>query len=233
MCWRPARPIRCANSSNWPSPKSAARSNGAARAPRKSAVDKKTGKTLVRIDPRYFRPTEVDVLVGDATRRVRSSAGTRGSSTELVAEMVAGDLNGAGGRWPRQAFLFELKGKTVYVAGHRGMVGSALVRRLRGEAVEMLTADRESLDLRHQAAVTVAGRQTPDVVFLRPPGSAALSPTTAAADFLYDNLAIETQRHPAATSTPASRSCCSLAHPASIRSWRRSRCGRCAADRTA
>ena len=37
---------------------------------------------------------------------------------------------------------FELKGKTVYVAGHRGMVGSALVRRLAAENVELLTATR-------------------------------------------------------------------------------------------
>ena len=43
---------------------------------------------------------------------------------------------------------FELKGKTVYVAGHRGMVGSALVRRLAQEGIELLTATRRELDLR-------------------------------------------------------------------------------------
>ena len=43
---------------------------------------------------------------------------------------------------------FELKGKTVYVAGHRGMVGSALVRRLAREGVELLTASRSEADLR-------------------------------------------------------------------------------------
>ena len=43
---------------------------------------------------------------------------------------------------------FELKGKTVYVAGHRGMVGSALVRRLGQENVETLTVGRRELDLR-------------------------------------------------------------------------------------
>ena len=48
---------------------------------------------------------------------------------------------------------FELKGKTVYVAGHRGMVGSALVRRLAAENVEVLTATRSEVDLRDQAAV--------------------------------------------------------------------------------
>ena len=48
---------------------------------------------------------------------------------------------------------FELAGKTVYVAGHRGMVGSALVRRLAAENVELLTASRSEADLRDQAAV--------------------------------------------------------------------------------
>ena len=48
---------------------------------------------------------------------------------------------------------FELKGKTVYVAGHRGMAGSALVRRLAREGVELLTASRSEADLRDQAAV--------------------------------------------------------------------------------
>jgi len=48
---------------------------------------------------------------------------------------------------------FELKGKTVYVAGHRGMVGSALVRRLVAENVELVTASRREADLRDQAAL--------------------------------------------------------------------------------
>ena len=48
---------------------------------------------------------------------------------------------------------FDLKGKTVYVAGHRGMVGAALLRRLAAEDVELLTATRSEVDLRDQAAV--------------------------------------------------------------------------------
>jgi GDP-L-fucose synthase len=48
---------------------------------------------------------------------------------------------------------FELKGKTVFVAGHRGMVGGALVRRLAQEGVELLTIQRSEVDLRDQAAV--------------------------------------------------------------------------------
>jgi GDP-L-fucose synthase len=87
---------------------------------------------------------------------------------------------------------FELKGKTVYVAGHRGMVGSALVRRLAREDAELLTASRSDVDLRDQAAVNrwFAGKR-PQVVFLaaaRVGGIVANS--TLRAEFLYDNLAI-------------------------------------------
>ena len=45
-----------------------------------------------RIDPRYFRPTEVDLLLGDATKAQPSSAGATKRLPELVAEMVAADL---------------------------------------------------------------------------------------------------------------------------------------------
>ena len=47
----------------------------------------------------------------------------------------------------------ELKGKTVFVAGHGGMVGGALVRRLGQEDIELLTVRRGEVDLRDQAAV--------------------------------------------------------------------------------
>src|SRR6201985_2495990 len=57
-------------------------------------VDVKSGKTLVRIDPVYFRPTEVDLLIGDpskAQKKLGWKAQT--SSADLVKQMVAGDLN--------------------------------------------------------------------------------------------------------------------------------------------
>lgn len=43
--------------------------------------------------------------------------------------------------------MFDLEGKRIWVAGHRGMVGSALMRRLAKEPVELLTVDRRDLDL--------------------------------------------------------------------------------------
>src|ERR1700710_3305538 len=58
-----------------------------------TGVDRKSGKTLVRIDPVYFRPTEVDLLIGDASK-AREKLGWKPKTTfaELVKEMVAGDL---------------------------------------------------------------------------------------------------------------------------------------------
>jgi GDP-L-fucose synthase len=87
---------------------------------------------------------------------------------------------------------FELKGKTVFVAGHRGMVGGALVRRLAREDVELLTAGRRELDLRNQAAVfDWFACKAPQVVFLAAAKVGGIvANNTLRAEFLYDNLAI-------------------------------------------
>jgi GDPmannose 4,6-dehydratase len=59
-------------------------------------VDKKTGRTLVRIDPRYFRPTEVESLLGDPSK-AKQKLGWAAEVTfdQLVTEMVAADLDAA------------------------------------------------------------------------------------------------------------------------------------------
>jgi len=87
---------------------------------------------------------------------------------------------------------FELKGKTVFVAGHRGMVGAALVRRLAQEGVELLTAGRGELDLRDQAAVfDWFAKKRPQVVFLAAAKVGGIvANNTLRAEFLYDNIAI-------------------------------------------
>ncbi len=87
---------------------------------------------------------------------------------------------------------FELKGKTVYVAGHRGMVGSALVRRLAREDVKILTVPRSEVDLRDQAAVNrwfAANR--PQVVFHAGAKVGGIhANNTLRAEFIYDNLIV-------------------------------------------
>ncbi len=59
-------------------------------------IDSETGRCVVAVDPRYFRPAEVDTLLGDATKaRTRLGWQPRTSFAELVAEMVREDLKGA------------------------------------------------------------------------------------------------------------------------------------------
>jgi GDP-L-fucose synthase len=89
---------------------------------------------------------------------------------------------------------FELTGKTVFVAGHRGMVGGALLRRLAQENVKLLTAGRSEVDLRDQAAVNkwFAARR-PQAVFLAAAKVGGIvANNTLRGEFLYDNLAIAT-----------------------------------------
>jgi len=62
---------------------------------------------------------------------------------------------------------FSLQGRRVFVAGHRGMVGSAIVRRLAGEGCEILTVSRSQVDLRRQQPVEDWMRaKRPDVVIV-------------------------------------------------------------------
>jgi GDP-L-fucose synthase len=90
--------------------------------------------------------------------------------------------------------IFDLRGRRVWVAGHRGMVGSALLRRLEREACSVLTVDRRQVDLtrQDQTAAWVA-EQRPDVVILAAAKvGGILANDTRPADFLMDNLSIQT-----------------------------------------
>jgi GDP-L-fucose synthase len=90
--------------------------------------------------------------------------------------------------------MFDLTGRRVWVAGHRGMVGAAVVRRLRHEPVaEILTASRDELDLRRQADVEAwMSSAKPDVVVIAAAKvGGILANDTYPADFIYENLMIE------------------------------------------
>jgi GDP-L-fucose synthase len=88
--------------------------------------------------------------------------------------------------------LFDLRGKRVYVAGHLGLAGSAIVRRLASEPCEVLTACRRELDLTQQEATeTWINHVRPDVIFLAAARVGGIHANEAfPADFLGDNLAI-------------------------------------------
>jgi GDP-L-fucose synthase len=89
--------------------------------------------------------------------------------------------------------LYLLKGKRVWVAGHGGLVGQALVRRLAREDCEVVTAPRVQVDLRRQTEVEAwMADVRPQAVFLAAAKvGGILANDTAPARFLYDNLMIE------------------------------------------
>jgi GDP-L-fucose synthase len=91
-----------------------------------------------------------------------------------------------------QPLLFDLRGKRVYVAGHNGMAGSAVVRRLAGEACEILSVSRQSLDLTDQSATERWLEQMkPDAVIIAAGHVGGIfANDTFPADFIADNLAI-------------------------------------------
>ena len=90
--------------------------------------------------------------------------------------------------------VFPLEGKRVWVAGHRGLVGSAISRRLEREGCEMILAGREVVDLLRQDAVErFMDREKPDAIFFAAAKvGGIMANDTLPADFLYDNLVIET-----------------------------------------
>lgn len=89
--------------------------------------------------------------------------------------------------------MYALAKKRVFVTGHRGMVGSALVRRLTAEGCELVTACRAELDLLDQQAVRGwMAEKKPDAVFIAAAKvGGILANNSFPADFLYENLVIE------------------------------------------
>jgi len=88
--------------------------------------------------------------------------------------------------------LFDLRGKRVYVAGHAGMAGSAIVRRLASEGCEILTVGHDAVDLTDQAQTEEwVLRERPDAIFLAAGRVGGIyANNTFPADFLANNIAI-------------------------------------------
>jgi len=92
-----------------------------------------------------------------------------------------------------QAVIYPLRGKRIFVAGHRGMVGGALVRRLQKIDCEILTVPHKEVDLRRQAGTEAwLAANKPDTVFVAAATvGGILANDTRPAEFLYDNMMIE------------------------------------------
>jgi GDP-L-fucose synthase len=90
-------------------------------------------------------------------------------------------------------YSFDLRGKRIFVAGHRGMAGSAIVRRLQREPCTILTIERRELDLTRQKATELyLASARPDVVIVAAARvGGILANSSYPVDFLADNLAIE------------------------------------------
>ncbi len=90
--------------------------------------------------------------------------------------------------------VFPLKGKRIWVAGHQGMVGQALVRRLQTENCEILTATRKELDLtRQQPVEDWVVRHKPDAIIIAAARvGGILANSSYPGEFLFQNLAIAT-----------------------------------------
>jgi GDP-L-fucose synthase len=103
--------------------------------------------------------------------------------------------------------LFPLEGRCIFVAGHRGMVGSALVRRLEQQQCRILTVARDAVDLRDQLAVDRwFDEHRPEAVLLAAARVGGIRDNeTHPGDFLYDNLAIATNVIEAARRTDVAK----------------------------
>jgi GDP-L-fucose synthase len=88
--------------------------------------------------------------------------------------------------------IFPLAGKRIFVAGHRGMVGSALMRRLGTENCQIIVADRSALDLTQQIEVDRwMGANRPDAIIVAAAKvGGILANDTEAAEFIYQNVMI-------------------------------------------
>ena len=88
---------------------------------------------------------------------------------------------------------FEISGKRIFVAGHKGLVGKAVVRRLQGTDADLITATRGDVDLRDQTATKAFLKETaPDAVIVAAATvGGILANSTYPVDFLNDNLLIE------------------------------------------
>ena len=93
----------------------------------------------------------------------------------------------------KKKYRFDLKNKRVWVAGHNGMVGKAILGRLKKEKCTILTADKNQLDLTNQIKTyNWIKKKSPQVVFLAAAKvGGILANQLNQTDFLYQNLMIQ------------------------------------------
>ncbi len=163
------------------------------------------GDVIVAVDPRYFRPAEVETLLGDPSK-AHDKLGWKPETTlqEMVVEMVRKDLEAA-----KKAFSTQitwLRGfdfpwskkmtikKRVFVAGHNGMVGSAIVRQLKNrDDIELVLRSRQEINLLNAQDVNYffANERIDEVYLAAAKVGGIVANNTFPADFIYENILIE------------------------------------------
>ena len=165
--------------------------------------DAATGKMLVCVNPQWFRPTDVDNLWGDPTK-AKTVLGWNPQKTsyeELVEIMAKNDRELAKREKAMKAVVYERRhmimmenNAKIYVAGHRGRVGSAIVRELQRQGyTNIVTRTHKELDLTRQDAVEkFFAAEKPEYVFLAAAKVGGIvANQNALADFMYDNMILE------------------------------------------
>jgi len=164
-------------------------------------IDRKSDKVIVRIDKAYYRPAEVELLIGDASKAKKLlNWEPKVKFKELVKIMSDAELNGE----KREDFskinslskhtFGDDKHAKVFVAGHRGLVGSAIVRKLQAEGFDnLLLKTKEELDLTDGEAVkNFFAKEKPEYVFLAAAKAGGiLANRDFAGDFIANNLQIQ------------------------------------------
>lgn len=168
-------------------------------------IDRVTGRTLIKIDPRYYRLAEVDALQGDASKAKRVLGfEPKTSFDELTRIMMEHDLKKYGlSLSPSVVFsqsavssptVSMTKDAKIYVAGHRGLVGSAIVRNLESNGyTNIVKRTHDELDLRDERAVAAFFElEKPEYVFLAAAKVGGIvANQEAKAEMFFDNMAIE------------------------------------------
>ena len=163
-----------------------------------------TGAVVVRIDPRYFRPAEVETLLGDPSNAKESRWTPKITLEQLVAEMVAADVQDAkrgisqtsGFRCCRCKRMTLINYNDRFaIFGARGMAGSAICRALaRSGYRQQFIPSRSELDLLDLMAVQKWFKdQQPSIVVLAAAKVGGIEPTEATHPiFTRENLKIQT-----------------------------------------
>src|SRR5258706_8981375 len=196
-CWPPARATRCASSSSSPSARSGGGWSGRARASTSTASTPPAATPwCASIRATSGPPRSISCSAIRARRRPGWAGATPPASRRWSprwSRPISPPPTASRGVVTPATEPFRLAGRRVWVAGHRGMVGSALLRRLSATGCEVVTAGRDRVDLRRQTELEawLAEARPAVVIVAAATVGGILANATRPAEFLYDNLAIE------------------------------------------